>query len=225
MQTTDRSFAQAEALLKNRALKTSIGRILDKVSSNRLIYRMMSKFSYTPRSSEDLIPVLAPLVSRFGENLEGIKGKRILCLAGGYGEIASFLNANFEAQAVVLDADRYNIKTGMRTKLHKGVRGRAEALPFKQNSFDIVLSSHFLLAMYVRIQGKEPAMFDEVARVLKSDGILVIAHISNPDDVAGGLKKQQQSSQWKVILSCAHPGIQDFGLSRYTASFALAKAD
>ncbi len=179
-----RSYRRAKELLKRSGVPFPAEAILNRVESNRarLNYRARDPVSrqsrpnfYNQRSIDDLVPSLAPIIYRYGKSLSGLKGKRILFLAGGHGELASFLNANFGTKAVVVDLDLSNIQIGMDGKLHEGVNAKADSLPFRDNSFDIVMSCHFLLSCYVPVLKAEQMIFREVSRVLKPKAYLVIS--------------------------------------------------
>lgn len=127
-----------------------------------------------------------------GINVKALKGKAVLDIGAGYGVFQEECQ-KIGIYAIALDpAYRNPAKGGDRFESHlkaarnrKGkVSGVNEALPFKENSFDVVLSNcssfHYLYHNYPRHSHRyemAKLMFEEIIRVLRPGGEARIAEV------------------------------------------------
>ncbi|MBI2597658.1 MAG: methyltransferase domain-containing protein [Candidatus Diapherotrites archaeon] len=121
-------------------------------------------------------PILAAL-KKFGGNL---KGKRILHIASSFSIFAKFLQEK-GAVAVPLDFNAIAAKVAKEIGNKRFVRASAEAIPFKENSFDFFVSDNFILSGYVRVNKilsphspTDTEILERLHSLLKSRGIGVI---------------------------------------------------
>jgi len=92
-----------------------------------------------------------------------IRNKMILDIGTGSGEIASYLGKENHVTSVDISDFRTNI-TGYNFSLAN------ESLPFKENSFDIIISNHVI----EHVQDQQ-LHINEIKRTLKSNGALYLA--------------------------------------------------
>ena len=110
----------------------------------------------------------------------GFKRGRILDTRTGSGEFPLKLASAFpEAEVVGLDLSEPLLELARSSAKEAGLSGRlsfekgdAEAMPFDDNSFDVVVSLNTL-----HLADDPVAMLDEIERVLSSTGILLLSDI------------------------------------------------
>jgi len=111
-------------------------------------------------------------------NLRDIKNKKILDIGCGYGWFEIYAKNNLASSIVgteLTEDDLSTAKKYIREKKIIFVKGSAIALPFKDNSFDTVVTWE---VMEHTPKGTEEKMFMEIARVLKKGGI---CYLSTPN--------------------------------------------
>lgn len=99
--------------------------------------------------------------------LEGIKGGKLLDIAGGTGYVVSHYQDRFE-QIIIVDTSPGMLAIAAKRKL-EGCLSSALSLPFKDESFDTILCTdalHHIKAYAVAL----PEMY----RVLKPGGVIII---------------------------------------------------
>jgi ubiquinone/menaquinone biosynthesis C-methylase UbiE len=134
-------------------------------------------------------------------NRADLKGKKVLEVGAGRGGGASYITRYYEPESyIALDIsdssinfcnEHYNID-GLSFKC-----GVAEKLPFEDNSFDFVVNVES-----ARCYNDMQAFFDEVHRVLKDDGKLLIADMIYPNELEdfnsridkSGFKKEHETN-------------------------------
>lgn len=134
-----------------------------------------------PRVGYDLLADYYAKKERYWDSFEkdkvlpllvDVRGKKILDVGAGAGRMALRL-AKAGAEVVALDASAEMLKK-IKTKIKiEKVVGEAESLAFPNESFDIVIAT-FLIAHLKDLHG----FFDEVYRVLKSDGLFLVTNIN-----------------------------------------------
>lgn len=117
------------------------------------------------------------------------RGKRVLEVASGTGESASYLVKNFGCQLVGVDISDYMIERARRKAKEKGItiefqKGDAHDLSFNDNTFDAVISECTICLL-----NKERAI-SEMVRVVKSSGYVGIHDICWKEDTPKGLKQK-----------------------------------
>lgn len=122
----------------------------------------------------------------FGYDSKGgkdITGKRILDVGPGYSDFVSFVNQNFNnTRAIGVDLSEFSeIKTAALTSNQEMsalpqasafIRGVAQRLPFKDNSFDDVVSA-YLVGWFLK-KGSVLEIASEMVRVCKKGGRVMI---------------------------------------------------
>ncbi len=143
------------------------------------------------------------LLKRLLVEMAGLrKGHRVLDLAGGTGDLARLMAPLVgEPGAVVLaDINANMLEAGRDRLLDCGMAGvrfcraAAESLPFPADGFDRVL-----IAFGLRNFTDKQASLDEIRRVLKPGGVLLVLEFSKPvNPVLEGL-----SSAWQALWPAA----------------------
>ncbi|MBM4205966.1 MAG: class I SAM-dependent methyltransferase [Gammaproteobacteria bacterium] len=113
------------------------------------------------------------------------KGDRVLDLAGGTGDMTALLRPVVGDNGLIILADLNAdmMRVGRDRLLHSGIadvsycRVRAESLPFRDQMFNAVTISFGIR----NFTSKETAL-DEICRVLKPGGVLVVLEFSHPDN-------------------------------------------
>ena len=150
----------------------------------------------------------APVHYAIEQTIGGIKGKKILQIACNWGPYIHYLENVHGAEAFGIDIDNLAIE-------HAGTYGNvnvafanAAHLPFKEGTFDVVLSSHFLEFIYLRDRKKisdvSPMISDvlsETKRVLKPGG----SFFSHNENIAPSLLSQFDPSNWLRIVFADDP--------------------
>jgi ubiquinone/menaquinone biosynthesis C-methylase UbiE len=107
-----------------------------------------------------------PLIAKY---LQPQEGDSVLDVGGGTGKVAQLL-ATTCREVVVLEPERRKIEFGRKMRPNfKFVEGRAEEIPFPDESFDKVLL--FLTLHHIQDQGKA---IHEIRRVMKKGGRLLL---------------------------------------------------
>lgn len=111
--------------------------------------------------------------------MKTFKGKHFLHIAGGTGVLTRFLQDR-KALAVNLDYDKVLNSVAKIIGNRRVIRADATTtLPFANNSFECLITDHFVFAKYKLIdmstehEGSQ-ALLKEAVRVLKKDGIFVV---------------------------------------------------
>ncbi|HZX20135.1 MAG TPA: methyltransferase domain-containing protein [archaeon] len=170
---------------------------------------------------------------------QNLKGKKILHLAASTGVYVKFLETECGANAIAIDIDSISL-TDAKTRGVKSVRGDAiprkeldefkllpsgvwvpkkpfvvNHLPFKDNSFDFVISDHFLFSNYNRDIPTEPGFEIEKGSIARSEDSLTEL---NRILIRGGV----------VLVSQTHlaetPGLREYVQGFKKSGFNLEKA-
>jgi ubiquinone/menaquinone biosynthesis C-methylase UbiE len=99
--------------------------------------------------------------------------KKFKCLDIGCssGLITSFISKSFkETYGIDTDFNTIKLAKKLSNKKLKFIKASALSIPFKDNSFDLVICNH----IYEHVQDSQK-MFDEIYRVLKQDGFCYLA--------------------------------------------------
>lgn len=114
---------------------------------------------------------------------------KVLDIGSGYGGSARFLAKNFNCSVTCLNlSEAENTRNLQKTKeqglekLIKVVEGNFEQLPFEDNQFDLIWSQDAILH-----SGKKEKVFQEVNRVLKSEGKFIFTDPMQSDDCPEGV--------------------------------------
>ena len=129
-----------------------------------------------------------------------IDGKALLDIGCGTGGPSIVIAREFRpAQVIGIDIEPYLIERGRAAVVEAGLEGaidlrlvKAGALPFKDQSFDIVFSKDSL----IHIEDK-PALYREVLRVLRPGGLFAASdwlRSADADDLAGYREWRARSS-------------------------------
>lgn len=126
--------------------------------------------------------------------LPKIEGWRVLDVGAGTGRLSLTLR-KMGAEVTALDlSEKMLQRLNKKDRSIKTVVGDAEDLPFNQEQFDLITAA-FLIVHF-----KDPRrFFDEVYRVLKNDGFLLVTNINQKDP-----PKIQTSEGGIVIESFYH---------------------
>jgi ubiquinone/menaquinone biosynthesis C-methylase UbiE len=113
------------------------------------------------------------------EDLKIEENTKILDLCCGSGQTTQFL-VNFSSQVTGLDAS-FNALERAKKNVPQGtyVEGLAEEMPLENNQFDLVHSS---VAMHEMTTQQLEAIFCEVYRILKPDGIFTFIDLHQPSN-------------------------------------------
>lgn len=118
-------------------------------------------------------------IEQMSNRLGKFSGKHFLHIASSTGVLGKFLE-NMRATAVNLDSDKVYSQIAKKLGNQNSVRADAtRPLPFASNSFNCLITDHFVFAKYKLIdmhpehEGSQ-AVLKEAARVLRPDGIFVI---------------------------------------------------
>lgn len=143
-------------------------RSLDLKARKKLERRYREKFSLTGEESFDLVYYEEDL----SLSLKELAGKRIIDIGSGAG--------NFKKTLVKMGARPKDIvnfdMSELRKKRDLDVRGRAETLPFKDESFDVVLA-FCSVPVIVSAGGRYdliPKIIGEMIRVVKKEGVIKV---------------------------------------------------
>jgi ubiquinone/menaquinone biosynthesis C-methylase UbiE len=110
-----------------------------------------------------------PLIAKY---LQPQEGDSVLDVGGGTGKVAQLL-ATTCREVVVLEPERRKIEFGRKMRPNfKFVEGRAEEIPFPDESFDKVLL--FLTLHHIQDQSKA---IHEIRRVMKKGGRLLLLEL------------------------------------------------
>lgn len=97
------------------------------------------------------------------------KCKNVIDVGSGTGVYLNYLEKDLNA--VAIDLNRFDLKKAVRNcKYVKCIQASAENLPFKENSFDLVLFSETLEHLPNPIRSLE-----EIQQILKDNGLLIIS--------------------------------------------------
>lgn len=108
--------------------------------------------------------------------LGNVSNKKILDVGAGTGRLTIKL-AKLGAEVTALDVSSEILKKlQSKNKKIKIIIGDAEAMPFENETFDIVVAAFLIVHL------KDPTkFFDEVYRVLKDDGVFIVTNINQKD--------------------------------------------
>ena len=170
--------------------------------------------------SEDLgLEVLHPggldITRELAELCNIDKNKKILDVASGTGESACYLVEKFGCSVVGVDASEYMIERAKKKAKERGLniefkKGDAHNLPFKDNTFDVVISECTTCLL-----DKERAI-KEMVRVVKPNGYVGIHDIcwkiNTPDELKQRLieiegERPETLEGWKKLFEKA--GLKD----------------
>ncbi|VVB77022.1 Methyltransferase domain protein [uncultured archaeon] len=130
-------------------------------------------YLYDVREDGYFKPILAALRKHYPDATQRLS---VLQIASGYGQLGTELEEE-NAEPILMDISQSNIRWGKKHGTFGGICANAVKIPLKDNSVDLAVSDHFIYANYWMVQyGEEQAIVDEVLRVLKDDGILMLYH-------------------------------------------------
>lgn len=140
---------------------------------------------------------IADYQRELGVNVKSLKGKAVLDVGAGYGIFQEECQ-EIGISAIALDpsyrnpergGDRFESHLKVAQNRRSKISGVNETLPFKENSFDMVLSNcssfHYLYYNYPRLCRRyemAKQMFEEVIRVLKPGGEARICEVRQRSD-------------------------------------------
>ena len=131
------------------------------------------------------------IVQRMAEKLNLTPETRILDLGSGYGGAARYLAKKFGCRVTCLNlSETQNERNNYLNKKHgldnliEVVEGNFEAIPFSENSFDVVWSQDAIVHSAER--GK---VLEEVVRVLKEDGEFIFTDLMQTFDCPKSILK------------------------------------
>jgi ubiquinone/menaquinone biosynthesis C-methylase UbiE len=108
--------------------------------------------------------------------LGDVTGKRVLDVGAGTGRVSIPLQQS-GANVIGLDVSEKMLeKLRKKNRKIETVVGEAEALPFEDGSFDVVVAAFLIVHLK-----DSTRFFDEAYRVLKSDGLLLVTNINQKD--------------------------------------------
>lgn len=140
-------------------------------------------------------------------NRADLKGKKVLEVGSGRGGGASYITRYFKPESYVgMDISESSISFCNKHYKVDGLsfkHGIAEKLPFEDNSFDFVVNVES-----ARCYSDMQAFFNEVYRVLKDDGKLLIADMIYPKEIEefnariarSKFKKQEETNISKNVV-------------------------
>ena len=139
------------------------------------------------RPAEDLLEAqaewLAPVRTGLLRRAAVARRKSVLDLGAGVGLVTEELARRCGGRVVALDRD-YTALAGQRLNAIDRVTARAESLPFKNGSFDLVFSQCSLMWMEAR------TALEEIYRILDENGVLAAIEpdyggmIEHPEEIA-----------------------------------------
>jgi len=183
-----------------------------------------------------------------GLNVRSLRGKAVLDIGAGYGKFQEecqelgipviALDPVYRNPKKVSECFEAYLKVA-RNRRNKIV-GINETLPFRENSFDVVLSNcssfHYLYLNYPRNRRYEMAkeMFEEIIRILKPSGEARICKVRQRskdriiyDTALKKIAKQSYPNiSWKfvtIVISRKLDGKKSFGFEEYLVLHKLAK--
>jgi len=134
---------------------------------------------------------------------EKLKAKKVLDLGCGYGRLSKKILEEFsEARVCGIDISKTYVEIFNKNLFPRGkaVVGNIRKLPFKSESFDLVMAATAL--MYLTKKGDQKKAMDEIARVLKPEGKFIIVE-RNPTGykiaTLGGLIEKLRGKEKKEI--------------------------
>ncbi|MGA3020800.1 MAG: methyltransferase domain-containing protein [Candidatus Micrarchaeales archaeon] len=137
---------------------------------------------YNTRNFERFLPTFVAINSileafRDQGKVKEAKKAFVLQIAGGYCQLGSLLDY-LGVEHVITDFARENLMHGKNNGTETGVVAEAGVLPFRDGSVNIVVSDHFLCSNYAFLKVcNELSILEEIKRVLKQEGLLVISQI------------------------------------------------
>lgn len=143
------------------------------------------------------------LLKRMLVEMAGLReGHNVLDLAGGTGDLARLLAplVGRAGQVVLADINESMLSTGRDRLLDGGIagvsfcRGAAEALPFAGDRFDRVL-----IGFGLRNFTDKQAALDDIKRVLKPGGVLLVLEFSKPVNPALEALSSGWQSLWPTL--------------------------
>jgi len=139
------------------------------------------------------------------------KNKKVLDVASGTGESACYIAENFGCEVVGVDTSEYMVERAKRKAMDRGLsiefrKADAHNLPFKDNTFDVVISECTTCLL-----DKEKAI-SEMVRVVKSGGYVGIHDVcwreGTPEEVKHKLadiegERPETLEGWKILFERA----------------------
>lgn len=172
---------KAKMLAKKKGLKTS--RVLDSFGRDLKYYSNV---------------VLA--LRKFGGKL---KGKRLLHVASSSGILARYLQSK-GMHAVALDSSKNASIIAKKVGNKKVITADAMKQPFIQNSFDFIISDHFLFSNYMSWE-RERSVLEGLKNLIKPNGLLLINNFFSADyrariSAISGFKIIKEDVQNKILV-------------------------
>ena len=157
----------------------------------KLINKMEGSYSFIKKEDNIITPEIMVYLNNLGIKPEDLKGD-VLDVGAGDGELAEFLSKNKNLKVTAIDPVPY------RKGKFEVSKGDARDLSFKDESFDTVISHasvpHILGSLYsydfpgeseTQIKWAVQKSFDEIIRVLKTDGQAVLAPVGMSSNYEG----------------------------------------
>ncbi|MGA7801097.1 MAG: methyltransferase domain-containing protein [Gammaproteobacteria bacterium] len=167
-------------------------------------------------------------VERLAGKLTGLgKDTRVLDLGAGYGGAARYLADRYGCQVVALNLSEVENERDRQMNREQGLDGLIEvvdgsfdALPYPDNSFDVIWSQDAILH-----SDKRSRVMEEAARVLKPGGDMVFTDPMQADDCPDGVLQpildrihlQSLGSPGFYREAARRAGLEDLGFEDHTA--------
>lgn len=136
------------------------------------------------------------------------KTLKILDVGGGLGDLAfEFFQKRYKGDFVILDIARMPLRVGKKTLQHfksEFIQADAQKLPFKSQTFDIVICSEVLEHL-----PNDSVALKETARVLKDNGIILITIPYMERQLSVGHLRRYDLESFNRLCNDAHLEIKD----------------
>jgi SAM-dependent methyltransferase len=199
---------------RNSSRLGSITLELRKYGKNPFVISAKNAFAKDLSCDSYIFPfAYAPVHYAIEQTVGDINGKNILHIACNWGPYVHYLETVHGAEAYGIDVDPLTIEHAGTYGGTKVAIADAAHLPFREESFDVVLTSHFLDWIYIRyitgIREVSPLICNilfEAKRVLKPGG----SFLSHKENILPTTLSQFKPSDWRRIVFADDPN-EDLG--------------